>query len=61
MDQKTFVLYLHMKGMELNVIHEDLVRTLGEEAVTCSIVTKYVLKAQFARKTEAITPEPADG
>jgi hypothetical protein len=31
MDQKTIVLYLHMKRMELDVFHEDLVLTLGKE------------------------------
>jgi hypothetical protein len=34
MDQKPIVLYLRMKGMTLNAIHDDLVRTLGKDAVT---------------------------
>jgi hypothetical protein len=33
MDQKPIVLDLRMKGMALNAIHDDLVRTLGEDAV----------------------------
>jgi prophage maintenance system killer protein len=36
MDQKAIVLYLHMKGMSLDAIHEDLVRVLGENAVAYS-------------------------
>jgi hypothetical protein len=41
MDQKQIVLYLPMKGMVLDPIHVDLVRTLGKDAVACSTVTKY--------------------
>jgi hypothetical protein len=33
MDQKPIVLYLWMKGMALDAIHDDLVRTLGKDAV----------------------------
>jgi hypothetical protein len=33
MEQKPIVLYLRMKGMALDVIHDDLVRTLGKDAV----------------------------
>jgi hypothetical protein len=33
MDQKTSVLDLHMKWMGIGAIHEDLVQTLGKEAV----------------------------
>jgi hypothetical protein len=33
MGQKSIVLYLHMKGMALDAIHEDLVRVLGENAI----------------------------
>jgi hypothetical protein len=42
MDQKTILIYLHLKGMGLDVFHEDFVRTLGKEAVTDSTVTKHV-------------------
>jgi hypothetical protein len=40
MDQKPIVLYLRMKGMTLDTIHDDLVRTLGKDAVVYSTVTK---------------------
>jgi hypothetical protein len=33
MGQKSIVLYLRMKGMALDAIHDDLVRTLGKDAV----------------------------
>jgi hypothetical protein len=41
MDQKPIILYLRMKGMALDDIHDDLVHTLGKDAVTYSTVTKY--------------------
>jgi hypothetical protein len=40
MDQKPNVLYLRMKGMSLDAIHEDLVRTFKTDAVASSTVTK---------------------
>jgi hypothetical protein len=45
MYQKTIVLYLHMKRMGFDAIHEDFVRTLGKEAVAYSTLTKYVRNA----------------
>jgi hypothetical protein len=59
MDWKTIVLYLHVKEMRIDTIHEDRARTLGKEAVACSSVTKYIRNARFALKTEVVTPEPA--
>jgi hypothetical protein len=60
MDQKPIVLYLRMKGMALDSIYDDLVCTLGKDAVTCSTVTKYAVRAQFAGRKEAATPEAPD-
>jgi hypothetical protein len=55
MDQKPIVLYLRMKGMALDAIHNDLVRTLGKDAVAFSTVTKYARSTQFSGRKE-ITP-----
>jgi hypothetical protein len=60
MDQKPIVLYLQMKGMDLDAIHDDLVRTLGKDAVTYSTVTKYARSAQFSSRKEATPPEAPD-
>jgi hypothetical protein len=49
MDQKSIVLYLNRKGWLTRVIHDDLVATLGEEAIAYSIVTKYLREAQIGR------------
>jgi hypothetical protein len=57
MDQKPIVLYLRMKGMTLDAIHDDLVCTLGKDAVAYSTVTKDTRSAQFSRRKEAIPPE----
>jgi hypothetical protein len=39
MDQKSIVLHLRMKGIAVDVIDEDFVRTLGAQAVACFTVT----------------------
>jgi hypothetical protein len=56
-DQRPIVLYLRIKGMALDAIHDDLVRTLGKDAVTYSTVTKYTRNAQFSGRKEATPPE----
>jgi hypothetical protein len=53
MDQKPIVLYLRMKEMALDAIHDDLVRTLGKNAVEYSTVAKYDRSAQFSGRKEA--------
>jgi hypothetical protein len=60
MDQKPIVLYLPMKWMGLDAIHDDLVCTLGKDAVAYSTVTKYVHSAQFSGRKEATPPEAPD-
>jgi hypothetical protein len=60
MDQKPIALYLPMKGMALDAIHDDLVRTLGKDAVAYSTVSKYTRSAQFSGRQEAIPPEALD-
>jgi hypothetical protein len=56
MDQKPIVFYLRMKGMDLDAVHEDLVCTLGKDAVVYSMVTKYVRSAQFSGRKDATPP-----
>jgi hypothetical protein len=60
MDQKPIVLYLRVEVAALDAIHDDLVRTLGKDAVTYSTVTKYARSAQFSGRKEAILPEAPD-
>jgi hypothetical protein len=60
MDQKPIILYLRMKGMALDAIHDDLVPTLGKDAVAYSTVTKYARSAQFSGRKEATPPEAPD-
>jgi hypothetical protein len=60
MDQKLIVLYLRMKGISLDTIHDDHVRTLGKEAVAYSTVTKYAVSTQFSGRKEASPPEAPD-
>jgi hypothetical protein len=58
MDQTTIVFCLRMKGMSLDAIHEDLVRTLGPDAVTYSMVTKYARSVKFSPKKDRPSSEP---
>jgi hypothetical protein len=60
MKQKPIVLYLRMKGMALDASYNDLVRTLGKDAVTYSTVTKYARSAQVSGRKEATPPEVPD-
>jgi hypothetical protein len=60
MDQKPIVLCLRMKGMALDAIHDDLVRTLGKKAVAYSTVAKYACSAQFSGRKEVTPPEAPD-
>jgi hypothetical protein len=57
MDQKPIVPSLRMKWMALDAIHDDLVRTLGKDAVAYSTVTKYARRAQFSGRKEATLPK----
>jgi hypothetical protein len=60
MDEKPIILYLRMKGMGLDAIHDDLVRMLGKDAVAYSTVTKYARNVQFSGQKEATPPEAPD-
>jgi hypothetical protein len=60
MDQKPIVLYLRMKGMALDAIHDDLVHIFGKYTVAYSTVTKYARSAQFSGRKEATPFEVPD-
>jgi hypothetical protein len=46
-----------MKGMAVDAIHNDLVRTLGKDAVAGWTVTKCARSAQFSGRKEATPPK----
>jgi hypothetical protein len=48
MDQQLIILCLSMKGLSAVAIHDDLVTTLGAEAVSYPSVTLYLREAIFA-------------
>jgi hypothetical protein len=60
MDQTPIILYLRMKGMALDAIHDDLVRTFRKDAVAYSTVAKYARSARFSGRKEATPPEASD-
>jgi hypothetical protein len=58
MTQRPIVAYLSLKGMSAREIHDDIVATLGPDAVSYSSVTRYLRDARFpSSKPE---PHPAD-
>jgi hypothetical protein len=60
MDRKAIVLYLRTKGMAIDAIHDNLVRTLRKDAVAYSTVTEYACSAQFSGRKQATPPEAPD-
>jgi hypothetical protein len=60
MDQKSIVPYLRMKGMAVDAIHDNLVHTLGNDALAYSTVTKYARNAQVFGRKEITPPEAPD-
>jgi hypothetical protein len=42
MEQRSIVLHLNRKGLTAQIIHVDLVATLGEETIAYSTVTNYL-------------------
>jgi hypothetical protein len=58
MDQKAIVLYLHVRGMSLDAIHEDLMCVLGENPMAYATVTKYVRSEEFPPKNDRPPSQP---
>jgi hypothetical protein len=58
MDPRSIVLYLNRTGWMARVIHDDLAATLGEEAIACGSVTKYLCEAQTG--PDDVTPLPEE-
>jgi hypothetical protein len=58
MMQRPIVAYLSLKGMAAREIHDDIVATLGPDAVSYSSVTRSLRGAQFP--PSKLEPHPAD-
>jgi hypothetical protein len=58
MTQRPILAYLSPKGMSAREIHDDIVATLGSDAVSSSSVTRYLREARFAPSKRE--PHPAD-
>jgi hypothetical protein len=58
MTQRPIVAYLSLKGMSAREIHDDIVATLGPDAVSYSSVTRYLGEAQSP--PSKLGPYPAD-
>jgi hypothetical protein len=55
MDQRSVVLYLVRKGLAAVAIYEDLVATLGAEAINYPSGTCYLREAKFATSNQEVT------
>jgi transposase len=58
MTQRPIWDYLSLKGMSAREIHDDIVSTLGPDAVSYSSVTRYLREARFP--TSKPEPHPAN-
>jgi hypothetical protein len=59
MEQRSIFLYLARKGLSPLAIHDNLVPTLGKDAVSYSSVTRYLRDAVFASSNPPTSlPEP---
>jgi hypothetical protein len=58
MTQRPIVAYLSLKGMSAREIHDDIVISLGPDAVSYSSVARYLCEARFP--PSKLEPHPAD-
>jgi hypothetical protein len=58
MGQRSIVLCLHLKGVSAHGIHDDLVPTLGPNAVAYSPVTGYFRESKLGTAEVTLDPEP---
>jgi hypothetical protein len=49
-----------MKEMALDAIHDDLICTLGKDAIAYSMLTKYACSTQLSGRKEVTPPEAPD-
>jgi hypothetical protein len=47
MDQRSITIYLDLKRLSAHAIHENLIATLGIDAVVYSIITRYLRETRF--------------
>jgi hypothetical protein len=57
MNERSIVLYLHLKGLLTHAIHDDIVATLVPNAVAYSTVARYLRKAKLGTDEVTLDPE----
>jgi hypothetical protein len=61
MTQRPIVAYLSLKGMSAREIHDDIVTTLGSDAVSYTSVTRYLREARFPPSKPELHPADVQG
>jgi hypothetical protein len=56
MDQRTIVAYLAFKGLSTRSIHQDLVATLGGDAIAYNTVARYIHDAHYSPSSQTAAP-----
>jgi hypothetical protein len=59
MDPRSIVLYLHLKGLSVHAVHDDLVATFGPKAVADNTVTRYLCEAKLGTADVTLDPSPS--
>jgi AraC-like DNA-binding protein len=58
MDRRSSAIYLDLKGLSVRAIHEDIVTTLGADAMAYSTVTCYLRETRFFPSADRIASGP---
>jgi hypothetical protein len=59
MDQRSIVLYLHLKGLSAYAIHDNIVSTLGPKDMAYNTVTPYLREAKLGIAQVTLDREPS--
>jgi hypothetical protein len=59
MDQRSIILYLHLKGLSAHAVHDDLVAAHGPKAVAYGTRRRHLCEAKLGTAEVTLGPEPS--